>query len=45
MTTVAALGFFLSQFAENSIGPIVATMSIIVFLTILSTMSIPLLIQ
>ena len=42
MTTVAALGFFLSQFAENSIGPIVATMSIIVFLTILSTMSIPL---
>ena len=39
MTTVAALGFFLSQFAENSIGPIVATMSIIVFLT---TMSIPL---
>ncbi len=41
MTTVAALGFFLSQFAENSIGPIVATMSIIVFFTILSTMSIP----
>jgi ABC-2 type transport system permease protein len=42
MTTVAALGFFLSQFAENSIGPIVATMSIIIFFTILSTMSIPL---
>ena len=41
MITVAALGFFLSQFAENSIGPIVATMSIIVFFTILSTMSIP----
>lgn len=41
MTAVAALGFFLSQFAENSIGPIVATMSIIVFFTILSTMSIP----
>jgi ABC-2 type transport system permease protein len=41
MTTVAALGFFLSQFSENSIGPIVATMSIIVFFTILSTMSIP----
>lgn len=41
MTTVAALGFFLSQFAENSIGPIVATMSIIIFFTILSTMSIP----
>ncbi|HEX6915083.1 MAG TPA: ABC transporter permease subunit [Chitinophagaceae bacterium] len=42
MTTVAALGFFLSVFAENSIGPIVATISIIVAATILSTMSIPL---
>lgn len=42
MITVAALGFFLSIFAENSIGPIVATMSIIVVTTILSTMSIPL---
>jgi len=42
MITVAALGFFLSQFAENSIGPIVATMSIIIVFTILSTMSIPL---
>ncbi|MDE3235976.1 MAG: ABC transporter permease subunit [Bacteroidota bacterium] len=42
MTTVAALGFFLSQFAENSIGPIVATMSVIIVCTILSTMSIPL---
>ena len=42
MTTAAALGFLLSVFAENSIGPIVATMSIIVFLTILSTMNIPL---
>lgn len=41
MTTVAALGFLLSVFAENSIGPIVTTMSIIVVLTILSTMSIP----
>lgn len=41
MITVAALGFFLSQFAENSIGPIVATMSIIIVCTILSTMSIP----
>ncbi len=39
MTTVAALGFFLSLFAENSIGPIVATMSIIIFFTILSTLS------
>ena len=41
MTTVAALGFFLSVFAENSIGPIVATMSVIVFFTILSTLNIP----
>ena len=41
MLTVAALGFFLSQFADNSIGPIVATMSIIILFTILSTMSIP----
>jgi ABC-2 type transport system permease protein len=42
MVTVAALGFFLSFFAENSIGPIVATMSVIVVCTILSTMNIPL---
>jgi ABC-2 type transport system permease protein len=42
MLTVTALGFFLSNFAENSIGPIVATMSIIIVFTILSTMSIPL---
>jgi len=42
MLTVASLGFFLSNFAENSIGPIVATMSVIIFFTILSTMSIPL---
>ena len=40
MTTVASLGFFLSVFAENSIGPIVATMSVIVFFTILSTLNI-----
>lgn len=42
MLTVTALGFFLSLFAENSIGPIVTTMSIIIVFTILSTMSIPL---
>lgn len=42
MTTVAALSFFLSQFSENSLGPIVATMLIIIILTIFSTMSIPL---
>ena len=42
MITVASLGFFLSLFAENSIGPIVATMSVIIVTTVLSTMSIPL---
>ncbi|MES2328486.1 MAG: ABC transporter permease subunit [Bacteroidota bacterium] len=42
MTTVASLGFLFSLFAENSIGPIVATMSVIIFFTILSTLSIPL---
>ncbi|HJV19076.1 MAG TPA: ABC transporter permease [Sediminibacterium sp.] len=41
MVTVAALGFLLSFFAENSIGPIVATMSVIIVATILSTMNIP----
>jgi ABC-2 type transport system permease protein len=41
MLTVAALGFLLSIFAENSIGPIVATMSIIIVFTILSTLDIP----
>ena len=42
MLTVTALAFFLSVFAENSIGPIVTTISIIIFFTIFSTMSIPL---
>ncbi len=42
MLTVTALGFFLTIFAENSIGPIVTTMGVIIFFTILSTMSIPL---
>ncbi len=42
MLAVTALGFFLSVFSENSIGPIVATISIIIFFTIMSTMSIPL---
>lgn len=41
MTTVASLAFLLSVFAENSIGPIVATMSIIIVCTILTTMDIP----
>lgn len=42
MTTVAALSFLLSLFAENSIGPIVAAMSIIIVFTILTTMDLPL---
>ncbi|WP_132050909.1 ABC transporter permease [Pseudocnuella soli] len=41
MTTVAALAFLLSVFAENSIGPIISTMSIIILFTILTTMDIP----
>ena len=42
MTTVAALSFLLSLFAENSIGPIVATMSIVIVFTILTSMDLPL---
>lgn len=42
MTTVASLAFLLSIFAENSIGPIIATMSIIIVFTILSSMDLPL---
>ncbi|HEX2533404.1 MAG TPA: ABC transporter permease [Chitinophagaceae bacterium] len=42
MLTVASLAFCLSAFADNSIGPIIATMSVIILLTILTTMDIPL---
>jgi ABC-2 type transport system permease protein len=42
LSTVAALAFLLSVFAENSIGPIVSTISIVIVLTILSEMRIPL---
>jgi ABC-2 type transport system permease protein len=42
MTTVAALALLLSVFAENSIGPIITTMSIIIVFTILTTMDLPL---
>jgi len=42
MTAVAALSFLLSLFAENSIGPIVTTMSIVIVFTILTTMDLPL---
>jgi ABC-2 type transport system permease protein len=41
LTTVSALAFLLSIFAENSIGPIIATMSIVIVFTILSEMNIP----
>jgi ABC-2 type transport system permease protein len=42
MITVASLAFFFSVFAENSIGPIIAAMSVVVVLTILTSMDIPL---
>lgn len=41
LSTVAALAFLLSVFGENSIGPIVSTISIVIVLTILSEMRIP----
>lgn len=42
MTAVAALSFLLSLFAENAIGPIVTTMSIVIVCTILTSMDLPL---
>jgi ABC-2 type transport system permease protein len=42
MATVASLAFLFSVFAENSIGPIIGAMSVIVVCTILTTMDIPL---
>jgi ABC-2 type transport system permease protein len=42
MTTVASLAFLLSIFADNSIGPIITTMSIIIVFTILTSMDLPL---
>jgi ABC-2 type transport system permease protein len=41
MITVASLAFLFSVFAENSIGPIIAAMSVIILFTILTTMDIP----
>ena len=41
MFTVAALAFLFSVFADNSIGPIIAAMSVIILFTILTTMDIP----
>lgn len=42
MATVSALSMFLSVFADNSIGPIVGTMGVIVVLTIFMNLDIPL---
>lgn len=42
LITVAAMGFFFSVFASNSLGPIVTTMSVIIVMTILTTLDIPL---
>ncbi len=42
LTTVASLAFLLSVFADNSIGPIVSTISIVIVFTILSELQIPL---
>ncbi len=42
MTTIASLSMMLSAFADNSIGPIVATMGIVVVITILSNLELPL---
>ncbi|HRO43988.1 MAG TPA: ABC transporter permease subunit [Flavipsychrobacter sp.] len=41
MTAVAALSVLLSVFAENSIGPIVSTMGIILFFTIITNLGLP----
>lgn len=42
MATVAALSVFLSVFADNSIGPIIGTMGVIIVLTIFTNLEIPL---
>jgi ABC-2 type transport system permease protein len=42
MMAVAALSLFLSVMAENSIGPIVGTMGVIIVLTIVSNLDLPL---
>jgi ABC-2 type transport system permease protein len=41
MITVAALAFLFSVFADNSIGPIISAMSVVIVATILTTMDIP----
>lgn len=41
LITVAALAFLFSVFAENSVGPIVAAVSVVIIFTILSNLNIP----
>jgi len=43
MTTVAALSFLLSALADNSIGPIIGTIALIIGITIISTIGVSLL--
>lgn len=42
MSTVSSLAILLSSFANNSIGPIVSTMAVIVVMTIFSSIELPL---
>jgi ABC-2 type transport system permease protein len=39
MMVVAALSFFLSSLAENSIGPIIGTMAVVIFCTVISSLN------
>ena len=41
LTVIAALGLLLSVYAENSIGPIVVTVCIVIFFTIVSNINVP----
>lgn len=41
LTVIASLSILLSVFAENSIGPIVATVCIVIFFTIVSNLNMP----
>lgn len=41
LTVIAALAVLLSVFAENSIGPIIATVCIVIVCTIISNMNVP----
>lgn len=45
LTVIAALAIFLSLFAENSIGPIITTICIVLVFTIVSNMNIPIIDQ